>query len=97
MTADILCSSELSYQYNTPNAEPEEEVNTTCTDGELRLANGLTQYEGRVEICFNNTWGAVCGSAYDYYYYYYSFGESEAAVVCRQLGLVPFGMISVLL
>ena len=64
-------------------------MNTTCTDGELRLANGLTQYEGRVEICFNNTWGAVCGSEY----YYYSFGESEAAVVCRQLGLVPFGMI----
>ena len=32
-----------------------------------------------VEVCINNTWGAVCPN---------SFGESEASVVCRQLGFI---------
>ena len=60
----------------------------SCVDGEIRLANGHTQYEGRVEICLNNTWGAVCSSQT---YYYYQFDMEEAAVVCRQLGLISIG------
>ena len=59
----------------------------SCQDGEVRLANGLTLYEGRVEICFNNTWGAVCSSQTGIS----SFGVEEAAVVCRQVGLIPIG------
>ena len=68
-----------------------DETNVSCSDGEIRLANGLTQYEGRVEICFDDTWGAVCSSQTYYNYYYNRFDVREAAVICRQLGLIPIG------
>ena len=50
-----------------------------CTDGNLRLLGGANESEGRVEICINNAWGAVCDSG---------FTKEEAKVVCRQLELL---------
>lgn len=51
--------------------------NGNCSDGDIRLVNGTTILEGRVEICINNAWGTVCDR---------TFSEDVANVICNQTG-----------
>ena len=51
---------------------------TGCSEGEIRLMDGSTYTEGRVEICMSNEWGTICNQMWD---------TVDAGVVCRQLGL----------
>ncbi len=53
-----------------------------CTDGDIRLLNGSSALEGRVEICINRTWGTVCDDGW---------GGLDARVVCAQLGFARLG------
>ncbi|XP_041347093.1 macrophage scavenger receptor types I and II-like, partial [Gigantopelta aegis] len=48
------------------------------TSLQVRLVNGSSQYEGRVEVFYDNQWGTLCDDNFSY---------RGATVICRMLGL----------
>ncbi|ESO89532.1 hypothetical protein LOTGIDRAFT_125167, partial [Lottia gigantea] len=61
-----------------------DDVAVTCqgVPNEVRLVGGNSSHQGRAEYFHNGEWGTICGDM---------FGNTEASVVCRQLGLNPQG------
>lgn len=53
-----------------------------CTDGDIRLVDGETDYDGRVEVCKEGAWGAICSTLWD---------ANDAVVACRQLNISSEG------
>ena len=48
----------------------------SCSNGDLYLVDGLSEYEGRLEVCYNDTWGTVCDEGWV---------QSASEVACRQM------------
>ena len=49
-----------------------------CRTGELRLADGVIEQEGRPEICLDDgVWGSICE---------YSWDLTDAYIFCKTLG-----------
>lgn len=58
----------------------------SCQDGAIRLSpDGPSSRQGRVEVCYENLWGAV---------YDERWSEYDAAVACAQLGFDRNGQCS---
>ena len=50
-------------------------ASVSCNNGTIRLVNGSTSNEGRVEQCFNGDWVPYCGMS-----------SITASLICKQLG-----------
>ena len=49
------------------------------------MMDGSDDYRGRVETCVDGQWGTVCDDGWD---------DSDAVVVCDQLGYPSAGLLS---
>lgn len=49
-----------------------------CSAGQIRLVDGSSNMEGRIEICYGGRWGTVCDDFW---------GTDDARVACKQAGL----------
>ena len=55
----------------------------TCEDGDVKLVGGMSETEGRLEVCFNQRWTTVDGNGWT---------NSDTEVACRQLDYPTSGI-----
>ncbi|XP_041372560.1 deleted in malignant brain tumors 1 protein-like [Gigantopelta aegis] len=60
------------------NCTHSEDAGVICQTIGVRLVNGSTRNDGRVEVLYKDKWGSICDDGFD---------QAEAEVVCRILSL----------
>ena len=80
LSIDRECDIETIQDSHCITNPPMEE----CVNGEVRLMNGETVTEGRVEVCLEGHWGTVCTNQWT---------SKNTDVVCGQLGLLSSGIV----
>lgn len=60
-------------------------VGESCTTGDVRLVNGTTENEGRVEYCYDEHWSPLC-----------SITSATASVICKTLGYTDYSCKNIL-
>ena len=61
-------------------------IGGSCTNGDLRLVDGETSNEGRVEYCYDNGWAPVC-----------SLNSYTATLMCKKLGYTDYSCMYILI
>ena len=52
-------------------------IEPECNETSVRIVDGRTDDDGRIELCLDGLWGSVCIDSWD---------ARDARVVCHQLG-----------
>ena len=72
----------MTLKYGFKLADVLFQLIDVCTDGAVRLQDGISEYEGRAELCYRKEWHTLCDDGVN---------DGVAMVVCSQLGLPLHG------
>ena len=74
--AHIILTADIDYNI-MHNYKHIGTGSTSCRNGDVRLVNGRTNCDGRVEVCMSERWCSVCGNN--------NWNENAAKAICREL------------
>lgn len=72
MTTDSFMRNKVKHDSNMTGQE-------ICNHGDVRFADNVSEFEGRVEICDQGMWLSVCESSFQ--------ASRSAGAICNQLGI----------